>query len=78
MQHVAVQVEDLGRLAEDLRVAGLEFDTSVIEGTGLRQIFTKRDQGSGLMIEFIERSTSGFSDQNVSALFAQLEEKDSF
>jgi 4-hydroxyphenylpyruvate dioxygenase-like putative hemolysin len=78
VQHIAIGVKDLPRIAEDLRQAGLEFDTSVIESPGLRQIFTRRDSGSGLMIEFIERMGGDFSDQSVQQLFEQLEKKDSF
>jgi len=78
VQHIALGVKDLPRIAGELRQSGLEFDTSVIEGPGLRQIFTHRDGGSGLMIEFIERLGGDFSDQSVQSLFEQLEKKDSF
>jgi methylmalonyl-CoA/ethylmalonyl-CoA epimerase len=78
VQHIAVGVKDLPRAAEELRAAGLAFDTSVIESPGLRQIFTHRDEGSGLMIEFIERQGGDFSDQSVQSLFEQLEKKDAF
>jgi methylmalonyl-CoA/ethylmalonyl-CoA epimerase len=78
VQHIAVGVKDLPRIADELRSAGLEFDTSVIESPGLRQIFVHRDTGSGLMIEFIERMGGDFSDQSVQNLFQQLEQKDSF
>jgi methylmalonyl-CoA/ethylmalonyl-CoA epimerase len=78
VQHVAIQVENIDELAQELAQTGLEFDTSIIGGGGLRQIFSKRDKDSGLMIEFIERSGSGFADQNVTSLFAQLEQKNSF
>jgi len=78
VQHIALGVKDLPRAAADLRDAGLEFDTSVIESPGLRQIFTHRDGGSGLMVEFIERMGGDFSDQSVQQLFEQLEQKSSF
>jgi methylmalonyl-CoA/ethylmalonyl-CoA epimerase len=78
VQHIAIRVENVADLANDLRGAGLEFDTSVIEGGGVRQVFSKRDKGTGLMFEFIERLESGFVDQNVTSLFTQLEEKNSF
>jgi len=78
VQHIAVGVQDLPRAAEELKAAGLAFDTSVIESPGLRQIFTHRDEGSGLMIEFIERRGGDFSDQSVQSLFEQLEKKDTF
>ncbi|HYN20216.1 MAG TPA: VOC family protein [Thermoanaerobaculia bacterium] len=78
VQHVAIAVENLPQFAEDLKEAGIEFDTNVIEGGGLRQIFTHRDPGSGMMFEFIERLGGDFSDESVKNLFQQLEEKDSF
>jgi methylmalonyl-CoA/ethylmalonyl-CoA epimerase len=78
VQHIAIAVKDLPQVAADLREAGLAFDTTVIESPGLRQIFTRRDAGSGLMVELIERMGSDFSDQSVQQLFAQLEQKDSF
>ena len=78
VQHLAIAVKDLPQAAADLREAGLEFDTSVIESPGLRQIFTHRDSGSGIMVEFIERMGGDFSDQSVQQLFEQLEKKDSF
>jgi len=78
VQHIAIGVSDLPRIADNLKHAGLEFDTSVIESPGLRQIFTHRDGGSGLMIEFIERMGGDFSDQSVQQLFSQLEKKDAY
>ena len=78
VQHVAIGVENLPEMADDLKASGMEFDTSVITSPGLKQIFTKRDAGSGLMIEFIERLGGDFSDQSVQSLFEQLEQKDSF
>jgi methylmalonyl-CoA/ethylmalonyl-CoA epimerase len=78
VQHLAIEVDDIEALSSNLSASGFEFDTSIIEGGGLKQIFSKRDAGSGLMIEFIERTSSGFADQNVQSLFSQLEDKDSF
>jgi methylmalonyl-CoA/ethylmalonyl-CoA epimerase len=78
VQHIAVAVEDLPQMAEDLKAAGMEFDTTVIQSPGLRQIFSTRDPGSGMMFEFIERLGGDFSDQSVQQLFEQLEKKNSF
>jgi methylmalonyl-CoA/ethylmalonyl-CoA epimerase len=78
VQHLAIGVENLPEMADKLKAAGLEFDTTVISSPGLRQIFTKRDPGSGVMIEFIERLGGDFTDQSVQQLFEQLEKKDSF
>jgi methylmalonyl-CoA epimerase len=78
VQHIAFAVENLPALAEELKGAGLEFDTRIIESPGLRQIFSQRDPGSGMMYELIERMGGDFSDESVQNLFEQLEEKDSF
>ncbi|MFL6193871.1 MAG: VOC family protein [Thermoanaerobaculia bacterium] len=78
VQHLAIGVKDLPEMAEDLKEAGMEFDTTVIQSPGLRQIFSKRDEGSGMMFEFIERMGGDFSDQSVQSLFEQLEQKNHF
>lgn len=78
VQHVALRVDNVEAVSDGLRESGLEFDTTVINGGGLRQIFSRRDPGSGMMLEIIERNASGFADQNVAELFSQLEKKNSF
>ena len=78
VQHIALGVEDLPQMAEDLKAAGMEFDTTVIQSPGLRQIFSSRDPGSGMMFEFIERLGGDFTDQSVQSLFEQLEKKNAF
>lgn len=78
VQHIAVAVENLPEMAEELKAAGMEFDTNVISSPGLRQIFSARDPGSGMMYEFIERMGGDFSDESVKSLFEQLEKKDAF
>lgn len=78
VQHIAIGVDNLPAMAEELKGAGMEFDTNVIEGGGLRQIFSHRDPGSGMMFEFIERLGGDFSDESVKNLFEQLEQKDAY
>jgi methylmalonyl-CoA epimerase len=78
VQHVAFGVQNLPEMAEELKGSGMEFDTTVIESAGLRQIFSTRDKGSGMMFEFIERMGGDFSDQSVQQLFEQLEKKNAF
>jgi len=80
VQHVALQVEDLPTVVERLQEAGLEFDTNIIQGTGIRQAFTHRDPASGMMYELIERQSEDghFTDESVADLFRQLEEKNAF
>jgi methylmalonyl-CoA/ethylmalonyl-CoA epimerase len=78
VQHIAIEVEDLPKMAEELTAAGVKFDTSVISSPGLRQIFTHRDENSGMMYEFIQRLGGDFSDESVKNLFEQLEAKDNY
>lgn len=80
VQHLAIGVKNLHEVAERLAADGVEFDTTVIEGEGIRQIFTHRDPASGMMYEFIERDDESghFSDESVKELFRQLEEKDAY
>lgn len=77
VQHVAIEVDSVESVAEQLGARGLEFDTSVIVGPGLTQIFAKRDPSSGVMFEFIERTDNeGFSEESVRSLFEQLEQRE--
>lgn len=78
VQHLAIGVQNLPEMAEELTAAGMEFDTTVINSPGLRQIFSRRDPASGMMFEFIERMGGDFSDQSVQQLFEQLEQKNAF
>lgn len=78
VQHLAIGVQNLPEMAEELKAAGMEFDTTVINSPGLRQIFSSRDPVSGMMFEFIERMGGDFSDQSVQQLFEQLEQKNAF
>ncbi|MBV6325518.1 VOC family protein [Duganella violaceipulchra] len=72
--HIALAVNDAESTASALRGHGLAFDTSVIRGDGLRQVFSSRDANTGLSFEFIERGgEEGFLEDNVNELFAQLE-----
>jgi len=78
VQHIAFGVEDMPTMVEELKGAGVEFDTNIISSPGLRQIFTHRDKGSGMMFELIERLGGDFSDESVKSLFEQLEAKDTY
>jgi methylmalonyl-CoA/ethylmalonyl-CoA epimerase len=80
VQHIAIEVRDVATLRKELGDAGMEFGTSLIEGSGIRQVFTVRDRGSGMMYEFIERQTNDghFTDESVKELFEQLERNDAY
>ena len=74
VQHVAIAVDDLHAVSESLKGAGAQFATDLIEGDGLLQLFSKRENNTGMMFEFIERrSVEGFQAQNIQKLFDQLE-----
>lgn len=79
VQHIAFKVEDIERTSEALENNGLQYATTVIDGPGLKQRFTERQDRYGMMFELIERTEeSGFSDQNVQQLFNQLEAASAF
>jgi methylmalonyl-CoA/ethylmalonyl-CoA epimerase len=77
--HIALAVDDVHKTTDILRKTGATFNTSVIEGPGLRQVFTRRDENSGLSFELTERtSEEGFLEENVQNLFEQLENSQSY
>lgn len=78
--HIALAVDDAETAARELGQQGLKFDTTVIRGAGLKQVFSCRDPNSGLSFEFIERDSSehGFREENINELFAQLEKSGAF
>ena len=79
VQHIALQVRDLPKILEQLTGLGLNFNTTLIEGDGIRQIFTCRDPNSGMMFELIEREPNGkITDRSVQQLFDELEKKGGF
>jgi methylmalonyl-CoA/ethylmalonyl-CoA epimerase len=78
VQHLAFEIEDLPSAVDELKQAGMEFDTDIIASAGLRQIFSTRDPGSGMMYELIERMGGDFSDESVQSLFEQLEKKEGY
>lgn len=79
VQHVAFRVEEIAKVVDELEGRGLEFSTELLVSPGLKQIFSRRHQDSGMMFELIERhDNDGFATENVQSLFEQLEESDSF
>ena len=77
--HIAFRVNNVDNVKDTLEKEGVKFDTTVIRGAGLSQIFSSRDPNSGLSFEFIERGEEhGFLEENVNELFAQLERADAF
>lgn len=80
VQHIAFEVKDLPQVMERLKESGVEFDTNLIQGAGIRQSFTHRDPASGMMYELIERQEEDghFTDESVAELFRQLEASGSY
>jgi len=77
--HIALAVDDVKTTYDELKRRGMQFDTGVIEGPGLKQTFSGRDANSGLSFEFIERGAEqGFLEENVQKLFEQLEESGAY
>jgi len=75
VQHVAIEVEDMDNLVDDLEDKGMEFATNIINGKNLLQIFTKRNKNCGMMLEFIKKQSGDavFEKNNIEGLFQQLE-----
>ena len=71
--HIALRVVELPAIVEELRRAGVEFATDLVETPGLKQIFTKRDETSGLMLELIQRDGGQFTPASVEEIFRTLE-----
>jgi 4-hydroxyphenylpyruvate dioxygenase-like putative hemolysin len=76
VQHVAFLVRDMDEAMDRLSRAGVDADTPVLCDTGIRQVFLRRDPGSGVRAELIERSGGNFSDASVERLFRAFEADD--
>jgi 4-hydroxyphenylpyruvate dioxygenase-like putative hemolysin len=76
VQHVAFGVTDLTQAIARVESAGGAADTPVIEDVGIRQVFLRRDPGSGVRVELIERRGGDFSDESVGQLFRAFESRD--
>jgi len=74
--HVAIIVSALPEIVDELRRAGVEFATDLVETPGLKQIFTKRDPVSGLMLELIQRDGGQFTPASVEQIFRTLEARE--
>jgi len=76
VQHLALQVNDLDAAIQRLSETGSVIDTPIIGDEGIRQVFLRRHQGSGVRIELIERRGGDFTDQSVERLFRVFEAND--
>lgn len=74
LAHVALEVDDVEGTVDTLRERGLSFDTGIIQGAGLTQAFSSRCGNTGMSFEIISREgVDGFLEDNIQALFDQLE-----
>ena len=79
IQHIAYAVNNIENVHKDLLSKGMEFSTSILSSSGLKQVFSKRDENTGMMYEFIERDGNfNFEEDNINKLFEQLESSDLF
>lgn len=79
VQHVAIEIPDAQEAIDDLRARGADLLTGIIRGPGLDQIFTKREQSSGMQLEIIARAENeGFDPRNVQELFEAMERENVF
>ena len=77
VQHVAFEVSDLKAAVERLaKRQGAAADTGMIHGKGISQVFLRRDPGSGVRVELIEKRGGTFSDATVGQLFEEFESRD--
>jgi catechol 2,3-dioxygenase-like lactoylglutathione lyase family enzyme len=75
VQHLALRVVDLDLAMKRVAAADGASDTPVMVDDGIRQAFLRRDPGSGVRVEIIERSGGDFSDQSVERLFRAFESR---
>lgn len=73
-QHIAFGVRDMDEAMERVWTHCGSTDTPLICDSGIRQAFLRRDAGSGVRVELIERTGGSFSDDSVRKLFRAFEE----
>jgi 4-hydroxyphenylpyruvate dioxygenase-like putative hemolysin len=77
VQHVAIAVDDLPGVLDELDGRGCDLLTGVIESPGLQQAFTKREPNSGIQVELVSRGGEpGFTQSNIRDLFEAMERED--
>jgi methylmalonyl-CoA/ethylmalonyl-CoA epimerase len=75
VQHIALEVADLDRALERVLNAGGEVDAQT-QDEGIRQVFLRREPGSGVRVELIERRGGDFTESSVRQLFLAFEQRD--
>lgn len=75
VQHLALSVTNLDALVQRLDAAGVNGDTPLLKNAGMSQVFLRKDKGSGVRLELIERTGGNFTDESVARLFREFEAK---
>ncbi len=74
VQHVAVEVDDIDGVRGELSARNFGFIGGIYEVGGLKQMFSRRDENSGMQIEIVSRGSSArFEKDNVRSLFEIME-----
>lgn len=76
VQHMALRVRDLDAAIERLSRRSTVIDTPIIADDGIRQVFLRRHDESGVRVELIERKGGEFTDRSVERLFREFEAND--
>lgn len=75
IQHLALEVSDLDAALARVRDAGGVAE-ALSQDEGIRQAFLRREPGSGVRVELIERRGGAFTDSSVRQLFLAFERQD--
>jgi len=75
VQHIALRVANLSDAIKHAEQTGAASDITPIEGDGIKQTFLRRDPGSGVRVELIERNGGTFNDASVEQLFREFERR---
>jgi methylmalonyl-CoA/ethylmalonyl-CoA epimerase len=78
VQHLAIRVNNIEATLKKFTTNGDIAEFEIIEGKGIRQVFLKREIGSGVRLELVERNGGQFSEDTVTRLFRAFEKKDLF
>jgi catechol 2,3-dioxygenase-like lactoylglutathione lyase family enzyme len=76
VQHIAFGVKDMDEAMDRVVASGGATDTPLITDVGIRQAFLRRDPGSAVRVELIERTGGSFSDNTVQDLYLAFEAAD--
>lgn len=74
VQHVAIEVDDIDGVRAELIERGFGLIGGIYDVGGLKQMFSRREENSGMQIEIVSRGSSArFEKDNVRSLFEIME-----